>query len=66
MTGWNVLRGPIRPRSHASQLSGESICLERVGTAYTAEGLQRITREVGKSIEWLLTGEDQESTREER
>ena len=33
-------------------------------TEIGAEILLRISREFGKSIEWLLTGEEQKSTRE--
>jgi len=40
--------------------------IERGETEMGAEILLKISREFGKSIEWLLTGEDQKSAREER
>jgi Helix-turn-helix len=40
--------------------------VERGKVRIGSEILARISREFGKSIEWLLTGEDQKSTREER
>ena len=38
--------------------------MERGKVQIGSEILLRISREFGKSIEWLLTGEDQKSTRE--
>jgi transcriptional regulator with XRE-family HTH domain len=40
--------------------------MERGKVQIGSEILLRISREFGKSIEWLLTGEDKKSTREER
>ena len=40
--------------------------MERGNVQIGSEILLRISREFGKSIEWLLTGEDQESSREEK
>jgi transcriptional regulator with XRE-family HTH domain len=40
--------------------------MERGKVQIGAEILLKISREFGKSIEWLLTGEDQKSAREER
>ena len=40
--------------------------MERGKVQIGSEILLRISREFGKSIEWLLTGEDQTSARERR
>ena len=40
--------------------------MERGKVQIGSEILLRISREFGKSIEWLLTGEDQKSTREQK
>jgi len=64
LRGFYITQAEFARRIGVSQ--GHLSHIERGETEMGAEILLKISREFGKSIEWLLTGENQKSAREER
>lgn len=64
LRGFYITQAELARRIGVSQ--GHLSHIERGDTEMGAEILLRISREFGKSIEWLLTGEDQKSTSEQQ
>jgi transcriptional regulator with XRE-family HTH domain len=64
LRGFYITQAEFARRIGVSQ--GHLSHIERGETEMGAEILLKISREFGKSIEWLLTGEDQKSALEER
>ena len=59
LRGFDITQAELARRIGVSQ--GHLSHIERGDTEMGAEVLMRISREFGKSIEWLLTGEDHPS-----
>jgi transcriptional regulator with XRE-family HTH domain len=64
LRGFSITQAEFARRVGVSQ--GHLSHIERGETEMGAAILLKISREFGKSIEWLLTGEEQKSTREQR
>jgi transcriptional regulator with XRE-family HTH domain len=64
LRGFYITQAEFARRIGVSQ--GHLSHIERGETEVGAEILLKISREFGKSIEWLLSGEDQKSARERR
>ena len=64
LRGFHMTQKELAARIGVSQ--GHLSYIERGEKEIGAEILLKISREFGKSIEWLLTGEDHKSNREER